>query len=1071
MAVSIEPLGQMSSTPPLMPALTPRPPTISFEDQHSHIETTVSRNKDLLNTVSWLVDRMQDQYSSFAKFEQDMRSFRKQADQSIFDQKQLEDEFMHRLDLLESAVKKNSLNNSLSQSMSMSFKIPTIPPPTPPPETGESGEEVQLNTKPRPSSTGEKSSLGAPSDASTDQMPSAREAADAMMLEGVTASISDLEAQVRSLSISMKKMENHIKHQEQQQLQRDQAQDEIQRMELAKITREIEIRVKDKDLEVFRELITSKLHHAEVEAKDDVERLARSLKENLAEKMTEVQSSVESIAANTEQQVRLLEKKIQDNDEHDELREKSLLEAQSDMRAKIKSLGRQLNYVAEQSGINTEELLEAGGTVLNENGEPLSPGISQALSQSIGSPKRPATSSGKLEQRLDKLEKRLTAALAELGVSMPLDSEDEKNQGLEGQSEGNQNGTTQSGSRPGSRPGTSKGAIPERVDRLEIKHEDLVGALEDTLGINLGSEEDGELRPDSPQNQRSARSRGGQDRLSLLEARINHLAATLGVEMPAALLSGETSEGIDGADPTLLGVAKPGSATQGPNSRLNLLDAKMDEVASALGLTPEELERYALSETKGNLNGIVVLRDQGDLVSPRMAGLIAGAEDKLTQLDARMTQFESKTNEDVTELDKKILDLLDGHDLRLRKLEDLNGIQSPPRSRALADLERRMNNLTNEDVVGSTPSGNKRNSGPLASPAARTSIAQNGQGGANVALTGQAEEVFNEVAGEVKRLTEETDDIKARLEKLDSALEALRAGSPPDVVKAALGSPRVDGKYGADISANVKAVEEFALRGETSAQAATLAAEECQRLKDELAEIVNAVNVPSVGLEDSLFETKPVDGEDLDLDDEVRDDAARQYVERQTVMEARLKQLEEQLDTASVVMPESEIFSSLKAVIKDVRRCLSRCELLYQLPEIRAFVKRFQRSLEVNAILHEKWIGPGAGKRSPPPEESVAEQDRVGTRELTEDRHLTRDSELSQSAPDLRSKRGGYGAVGKGNEKQKKKPFRTVVDWCRPHTPLKIDPMYKGATPPTGERDRGGNRSEERSQTHLPQIK
>merc|ERR1719327_504083 len=90
-------------------------------------------------------------------------------------------------------------------------------------------------------------------------------------------------------------------------------------------------------------------------------------------------------------------------------------------------------------------------------------------------------------------------------------------------------------------------------------------------------------------------------------------------------------------------------------------------------------------------------------------------------------------------------------------------------------------------------------------------------------------------------------------------------------------------------------------------------------------------------------------------------------------MEARLKQLEDQVDSASVVQPESQIWSSLRGVIKDVRRCLSRCELLYQLPEIKVLVKRFQRSLEVNAILHEKWVGPGAGKRTPA--EGAAEQD------------------------------------------------------------------------------------------------
>jgi len=132
-------------------------------------------------------------------------------------------------------------------------------------------------------------------------------------------------------------------------------------------------------------------------------------------------------------------------------------------------------------------------------------------------------------------------------------------------------------------------------------------------------------------------------------------------------------------------------------------------------------------------------------------------------------------------------------------------------------------------------------------------------------------------------------------------------------------------------------------------------------------------------------------------------------------------------------------------------------------------VKRFQRSLEVNAILHEKWVGPGAGKRPPAEESSAQDQDRVSNRELIEDPHLNRDSELSRSAPDLRKR--GTGAAGKGNEKQKKKPFRTVVDWCRPHTPLKIDPTFKGGMPQTGERERGGSRSEDRALPHLPQIK
>jgi hypothetical protein len=523
----------------------------------------------------------------------------------------------------------------------------------------------------------------------------------------------------------------------------------------------------------------------------------------------------------------------------------------------------------------------------------------------------------------------------------------------------------------------------------------------------------------------------------VLEARIQHLADALGIEMPTIIGDGEgTTQGPGDA-------SRPISSAAGTLTPLGLVQRKIDEIASALGLTPQELENYARSETRGNLAGIVLLRDQAGAMSPRMAGMIAGQEDRLGQLEARM-------NEEFKELDNKFLDFVDGHDLRIRKLEEINGIKSPPRNAALDNLERRMNRMAGEDFGDAGPRG-------LQSPSAKAKAAakQLGEdGGATFNPEDAADadgprpasgpqDAMTKIKGEVNRLTREATEIKGRLEQLDQALDALRAGTPASVVQAALGS-----------SGDIE--DSAATRSEGYAKAAAEAAEECQRLKDELAEIVNAVNVPSPGLEDSILE-----GE-MDLDDEMRDDAARQYVERQSVMEARLKQLEEQLDSASVVMPESQIFSSLRAVIKDVRRCLSRCELLYQLPEIKMFIKRFQRSLEVNAILHEKWIGPGAGKRTPA--EGAAEQDQEDVSNHPSEGQMIRDAEYSRSAPDLRAKRG----LGKRGEGPKKKPFRTVVDWVRPHTPLKLDPMFKGAGAPE-DRDRaGGSRGD--GATHLPQI-
>merc|ERR1712187_54144 len=95
-------------------------------------------------------------------------------------------------------------------------------------------------------------------------------------------------------------------------------------------------------------------------------------------------------------------------------------------------------------------------------------------------------------------------------------------------------------------------------------------------------------------------------------------------------------------------------------------------------------------------------------------------------------------------------------------------------------------------------------------------------------------------------------------------------------------------------------------------------------------------------------------------DEKEQADDVHAYVERQLNIESRLNQLEEQLDSASGLPPESEILSGMKMVVKDVRRCLQRCELLFQLPEIKMFVKRFRRSLEMNAVLHERWLGPDA---------------------------------------------------------------------------------------------------------------
>jgi len=390
-------------------------------------------------------------------------------------------------------------------------------------------------------------------------------------------------------------------------------------------------------------------------------------------------------------------------------------------------------------------------------------------------------------------------------------------------------------------------------------------------------------------------------------------------------------------------------------------------------------------------------------------------------------------------------------------LEGDAGVPSPPAKggTSLDNLERRMSNLVSEDLTDSSPSkGGKKHFPPT--PSSTTGapvVAAATPKAGSIEISGVDEESFQQVVGEVKRMSEEFDDTKAKLRKMAAELHALRTQAP---AAAPTGDPAPTAPSGPPDAAAAAYVP----RAEAAAKAAEESAEMCQKLKEELEEVLKAVEVPSdVALDEALFEEKPVEGDIVDLDDDVRDEAAREYVKQQANMNARLTQLEDQLESASVVMPESQIFSSLKNVIKDVRRCLARSELLFQLPEIKMFVKRFQKAMEVNAILHEKWIGPGAGRRKPEPEEGAG----LGSARGDDQMGMTRDSDFSRSAPDLHSagrggKRGGTGKSQPG----KKKPFRTVVDWVRPHTPLKIDPMFKGGQPSPGD---------DRPPPHLPQIK
>lgn len=182
-----------------------------------------------------------------------------------------------------------------------------------------------------------------------------------------------------------------------------------------------------------------------------------------------------------------------------------------------------------------------------------------------------------------------------------------------------------------------------------------------------------------------------------------------------------------------------------------------------------------------------------------------------------------------------------------------------------------------------------------------------------------------------------------------------------------------------------------------------------------------------------------------------------QYVDRQILIENRLHQLEDQLDKNSTGA-NNEVWQSFRAIIEDVRNCLQRCELLIQLPEIRCYVKRFQRSLELNAILHERWLGPDLNRNFPQNWETNSDAGIVKSQSCSDfgEGRIFHRSEHAHSVSDftttMRVKQDVTRCVAGKKVDGKKKPFRTVVDWCRPHTPLTVDPVFKGYTPPSGTR-------------------
>ncbi|CAE8624862.1 unnamed protein product, partial [Polarella glacialis] len=242
-------------------------------------------------------------------------------------------------------------------------------------------------------------------------------------------------------------------------------------------------------------------------------------------------------------------------------------------------------------------------------------------------------------------------------------------------------------------------------------------------------------------------------------------------------------------------------------------------------------------------------------------------------------------------------------------------------------------------------------------------------------------------------------------------------------------------------------VENSARRAEEAARSAEAAAAAAQRLRKDLDQLRAQVEVAH---SQSQSGAPPQDSQ-------AQGEVVAEYLHHQMQIEQRLNELQEQLENDS---KGETVMEGLSAVVKDVRQCLARCELLFQLPEIKLYIKRFRTSLEVNAVLQDKWMGPSARGRGVFDLDSGDEDATPGGQPPAE--RVLRQGDNTRSAPDLTSAAHARRDVpAPKSKKGQKKPFRTVTDWCRPHTPLNIDPV---APPP------GAEASKEELRFQLPPI-
>jgi hypothetical protein len=450
--------------------------------------------------------------------------------------------------------------------------------------------------------------------------------------------LANFEMELSKLQLAQKNLDQFISNSEEQQKLRDEAQDELMKMEFANINRDLGCCLREKDIEPMRTFMMSKVERIESEVKAELHQLTLQVKGEVNANADGIKQSMENIAAIADQQVSKMAESMEAWQKEDGIRFEN-------NKTDLGRLSAQVQFLAQSIGaeIPLDIASEVAGDGIATTGESNGLSVPPQLSQPLGGTLKGASGAGvtvgngqirELERRLAKLEEVMGADVCdgsafEAAVASP------------------------SGGAPKAKPPP----LPNRVEKLEHAHEELTTALTENLGLVLPS---GSVHADSSGGGGAASSRQwspqSSDRKPEQATAAVQEEASQGSPRPqsraghavridtmdAALMKLYEILGLD----TLTGCYILQSQPSRPLlETLTLLNAKLNEMAYALGMSPEELEAAALSGETGQLLGRV--QANFSAVSPRMAGIVAAQEDKLkqgfTQLDERVRCLEMQT--------------------------------------------------------------------------------------------------------------------------------------------------------------------------------------------------------------------------------------------------------------------------------------------------------------------------------------------------------------------------------------------------------------------------------------------